>query len=199
VWADVEADEATSDKFDLIDGPEPLETLLAQSCGSSGWALQRGGPRALALARLSSEMAAKRALGPGAVRRVEWKSLAERWRKDGDVVFQCDSARSRKLRVPGVIHDFAVHKKKYRSVGGKRVLIFPECAELKNRALPSGKHLRVMSGAQIIDRAWRFIRDRMRRGANAEAETKLLATRSGGAWAMTGGAGQRIMRDVLTA
>ncbi len=42
---------------------------------------------------------------------------------------------------------------------------------------PSGKHLKAKSGTQIIDRAWRSIKDRVRRSAAAKAGTKLLATR----------------------
>ena len=210
-WADVEADEATFDKLDLTDGPEPLgdpthPVMWEQWLGI----VQRGRPRALTLARLCPEMAKKRAPGPGAVRKVEWKPLAERWLKDRDVVFHTDSARSYKLRVPGVIHDFVVHKKKYKNVGGKKVLIPPRYVELKTHVLPSGKHLKVKSGTQIIDRAWRFIKDRVHRSANAKAGTKLLATKIRSAqydywhkdddmWAKTGEMVQHILRDVLTA
>ncbi|CAK0865877.1 unnamed protein product, partial [Prorocentrum cordatum] len=209
--ADVEVDEAIFDKMDLTDGPEPLgdpthPVMREQWLGIA----QRGKPRTLTLTRLSPEMAEKRAPGPGAARKVEWKPLAERWLKDRDVVFHSDSARSYKLRAPGVIHDFVVHKKKYKNVGGKRALIPPRYVELKTHALPSGKHLKVKSGTQIIDRAWRFIEDRLHRSATAKAGTKLLAAKTRSAqydywhkdddlWAKTGEMVQHIMRDVLMA
>ncbi|CAK0901892.1 unnamed protein product [Prorocentrum cordatum] len=183
VWADVEADEATFDKMDLADGPEPLgdpthPVMWEQWLGI----VQRGKPRTLTLTRLSPEMAEKRAPGPGAARKVERKPLAERWLKGRDVVVHSDSARSYKLRAPGVIHDFVAHKKKYKNVGGKR----------------------------IIDRAWRFIKDRLHRSATAKAGTKLLAAKTRSAqydywhkdddlWAKTGEMVQHIMRDVLMA
>ncbi|CAK0889867.1 unnamed protein product, partial [Prorocentrum cordatum] len=204
IWSNVEqADEATFDNMDLTDGPEPLgdpthPVMWEQWLGI----VQRGEPRALTLTRLSPDMAEKRAPGPGAARRVERGPLAERWLKDRDVVFDSDSARSYKLRAPGAIHDFVVHKKK--------VLVPPRHVELKTHALPSGRHLKVKSGAQIIDRAWRFIKDRLHRSATAKAGTKLLAAKIRSAqydyWhkdddlgAKTGEVVQHIMRDVLMA
>ncbi|CAK0831045.1 unnamed protein product [Prorocentrum cordatum] len=209
VWADVGADEATLDKPDMTDGPEPLgDPTHPVMWGQWLGIVQRGRPRALTLTRLRPEMAEKRAPGPGAARKVDWKPLAQRWLRDRDVVFHADSARSYKLRVPSVIHDFVVHQKKYKKVGGKRVLIPPRHVELQTHVLPSGKHLKVKSGTQIIDRAWRFIKDRLHRSATAEAGTKLLATKIRSAqcdywrkdddtWAKTGEMVQLIMRDVL--
>ncbi|CAK0802076.1 unnamed protein product [Prorocentrum cordatum] len=141
-WADVEADEATFDKLDLTDGPEPLEDPQRSVTWSSGWAFRSA--------------------------------------------------------------------KKYKIVGCKRVLIPPKYVELKTHVLPSGKHLKVKSGAQIIDRAWCSIKDLIHRSANAKAGTKLLATKVRSAqcdcWhkdddmrVKTGEMVQRIMRDLLTA
>ena len=56
--------------------------------------------------------AVKRAPGPGAVRRVEWKPLATKHLRNWRVVFHTDSAKSYKLRVGGVLQDRVVHAKK---------------------------------------------------------------------------------------
>ncbi|CAK0862940.1 unnamed protein product [Prorocentrum cordatum] len=205
VWADVEADEATFDKLDLADGPEPLEdpshlVMRDQWLGN----VQRGRQRALTLTRLGPEMAEKRSPGPGAVRKVKWNPRAERWLQDRDGIFHTDSARSYKLSVPGVIHDFVVHKKKYKIVGGKRVLIPPGYVELKTPALPSGKHFKVKSGVTFQQRP--HAQERQRQGRNQTAchqsplgPIRILAQDD--LWVKTREMVmvQHIMRDLLTA
>ncbi|CAK0847353.1 unnamed protein product [Prorocentrum cordatum] len=192
-WADVEADEATFDKLDLTGGPEPLEDPSRPAMWEQWLGIaQRGRPRALTLARHSPEMAGKRAPGPGAAR-MRWLL------KDRSAIFHTGPARSCKLNAPGVIHDFV-----------KKVLIPPKYVGLTTHVLPSGKHLKVKSGAQFINRTWRFIKNRIHRNANAKAGTNLLATKGRSVqcgywhkdddmWAKTGDMVQHIMRDQLTA
>ena len=78
------------------------------------WAgvVQRGRPETLVLHRLNPKLTSKRAPGPGAMRRVEWKTLGEKLLKNRKVVLHTDSAKSYKLTIKGVIHDRVVHCKK---------------------------------------------------------------------------------------
>ncbi|CAJ1332338.1 unnamed protein product [Effrenium voratum] len=89
-WADVEADETTLDRMDLGNtAPDPKNPVVwEQWCGI----VQRGHPETLVLSRLSPRESAKRAPGPGAIR---------------------------KTRVPGVLHDKVVHGKKRVKVKGQ--------------------------------------------------------------------------------
>ena len=87
-----------------------------------------------------------------------------------------DSARSYRLKVNGVIHDRVVHKKTKAEVRGKTVWLKPKYVELKTHRLPSGKTLKVKTGTQFIDRAWRFIKDRLGMIA-AKPNSRLLMTK----------------------
>eukprot|EP00439_Symbiodinium_sp_Y106_P038644 s6033_g4.t1 len=57
----------------------------------------------------------------GAVRKVEWKPLADKHLKGRAVVFHTDSAKSFQLRVQGIVHDNVVHAKKRVKINGKFV------------------------------------------------------------------------------
>ena len=78
-------------------------------------------PDSLILERLNPPRTYKRAPGPGAVRRVEWKPLADKHLRNRSVIFHTDSAKSYKLRVDGVLHDRVVHAKK-RVLGSLRLM-----------------------------------------------------------------------------
>lgn len=72
-WQDVEADEATFDKLmnDSLVHWEQWAGLVA-----------RGRPESLVLVRLKPPRTTTRAPGPGAIRKVDWKPLADRLLKD---------------------------------------------------------------------------------------------------------------------
>ena len=96
-WADVEADETTFDRMDLGNtAPGPTNPVVwEQWCGI----VQRGHPETLVLSRLSPKLAkelAKRAPGPGAIRKVEWTPLAKKWLQDKKV--SCTLTRPRATR-----------------------------------------------------------------------------------------------------
>eukprot|EP00959_Pyramimonas_sp_CCMP1952_P178991 3741862-Pyramimonas_sp.AAC.1 len=61
------------------------------------------------------------------------------------------------MRATGVVHDNVVHCKKRKKIGGKRVWLKPICSKVVTHKLPGGSAIKVKAGAQIIDRAWRFI------------------------------------------
>eukprot|EP00439_Symbiodinium_sp_Y106_P045370 s1682_g5.t1 len=93
------------------------------------WAgiIQRGRPETLVLCKLQPKITVKRAPGPGAVRKIEWKALGSELLQDRKVILHTDSAKSYKLKLPGV-------------------------------ATPP---LRADRRPQIIDRCWRFLKERV--------------------------------------
>eukprot|EP00439_Symbiodinium_sp_Y106_P029984 s677_g3.t1 len=88
-WQDVEADEATFVKRNIANVLE-FQHLVKSKKGTIMWEqwggiIQRGHPTSLVLRRLTPEVTVLRAPGPGAIRRVEWKALANEFlcdRKD---------------------------------------------------------------------------------------------------------------------
>ena len=65
------------------------------------------------------------------------------------------------MKVEGVLRDRVVHKKTKAEVRGKTVWAKPKYVETKTHKLPGGQTLKVKTGTQVIDRAWRFIKDRL--------------------------------------
>ena len=174
-WTDVEADETTFDKKDvtglleLKDPAKPLE--WEQWCGI----VQRGKPESLILHRLRPEKTEKRAPGPGAIRKVEWQPLAQKWLADRKVILHTDSAKSYTAKVQGVLHDKVVHCKKKVKVRGKWTWQKPTFVKLvKHKDPTTRKVLKVKAGTQIIDRAWRFMKERLQRNQNVKVGSARL-------------------------
>jgi len=90
------------------------------------------------------------------------------------MILHTDSARSYKAKVRGVLHDSVVHQKKRVKVRGKFVWKSPNFVKLVTHKLPCGKKLRVKAGTQIIDRTWRFIKDRLRLNQFTKVGSSLL-------------------------
>ena len=158
-WKDIEADETTFDKKDmsalvtLEDATKPIE--WEQWLG----VVQRGKPETLVLHRLKPPRTVVRSPGPGAVRKIEWRPIAERWPKDRRVILHTDPAKSYRLQLAGVLHDRVVHCKKRVKVRGVWKWLTPRYTKLVTHKLPkSQKTLTVKSGTQIIDRCWSFLK-----------------------------------------
>ena len=81
--------------------------------------MQRGSPDTLVLAKLNPAITVPRAPGPGAMRKVDWKPLANKWLKDRSVILHSDSARSYRMKISGVVHDAVTHKKRRVKRDGK--------------------------------------------------------------------------------
>ena len=102
-WMDVEVDEATFDRH-LV----PLEDAKGQASDTGmkweQWVglVSRGKPESLVLVRLKPQITKRRAPGPGAIRKAEWKPIANRWLQDTCVILHSDSARSYKSKISGV-------------------------------------------------------------------------------------------------
>ena len=172
---DIEADETTFDKKDvsalvtLDDAAKPIE--WEQWLG----VVQRGKPETLVLHRLKPPRTVQRAPGPGAVRKVEWRPFAQRWLQDKKVILHTDSAKSYRLRLPGVLHDRVVHCKKRVKVRGVWKWLVPRYTKIVTHKVPNSKKtLRVKSGTQIIDRCWRFLKDRVTLNQNAKVGSHML-------------------------
>ncbi|CAE6950598.1 unnamed protein product [Symbiodinium sp. CCMP2592] len=179
-WVDVEADEATFDKRDISNCLEfkhliqsPNATIMWEQ-----WAgiVQRGRPETLILYKLQPKITVKRAPGPGAIRRIEWKGLAAKWLMNRKVVLHTDSAKSYKLKVFGVLHDRVVHCKNRVKIQGKWTWRAPHYVRIVKHTLPGGKGktLNVKSGTQIIDRCWRFLKERVRVNQHTKCGSALL-------------------------
>ena len=164
-WADVEADEATFAKK-IVQGQVQWE----QWCGI----VQRGKPGTLVLHRLKPPLAALRAPGPGAVRKVEWKPIAKKWLEGKNVILHTDSAKSYRAQVPGMLHDRIVHKKTRVKVGNKFRWVAPKYVEVQKHRLPGGKVMQVKSGTQIVDRCWRFLKERVTLNQQACVGARML-------------------------
>ena len=81
--------------------------------------VQRGQPETLVLHRLQPKTSAKRAPGPGAIRKQEWSLLANKHLKDRCIILHTDAAKSYKIETRGVLHDNVRHCKKRVKVKGK--------------------------------------------------------------------------------
>ena len=167
-WLDIEVDEATFDKS-LV----PLEDaeITEKRMKWEQWVglVTRGKPESLVLLRLNPQFTTARAPGPGAIRKTEWKPIAKRWLKDTNVVLHSDSARSYKGKISGVLHDAVIHQKKKMKVNGKWVWKLPKYVTMKTHTLPSGKKIKTKAGTQVIDRAWKFLKERVKVNQNSKA------------------------------
>ena len=139
--------------------------------------LIRGKPQTLILTRLTPALSVKRAPGPGAIHKIDWTLLADKHLKDRKIVLHTDSAKSYKTKVPGVVHDSVVHCEKKVIRKGKATWSAPQYVRVVSHKLPGGKVLKVKAGTQHIDRAWRFLKERIRRNQNVRAGTKAIGIR----------------------
>ncbi|CAK0883637.1 unnamed protein product [Prorocentrum cordatum] len=182
-WADVEADEV-----DMAKGEGPNAGPRAQrpiTWEQWGGIVQRGNPRSLVLFRLKPEKAKRRAPGPGPIRKRDWAPAASKWLKNRRVILHTDGARSHKMKVDDVLHDWVVHKKKRVQVGGKRVWLKPAFTKVRYHDVPdenkpSGtKRLWAKRGTQLIDRAWGDLRKAVGKGNAKTVGSVLLRNKAG--------------------
>ena len=178
-WQDVEADEATFDKRDISRSINFKHLLKDKNCPVlwEQWAgiIQRGRPHTLVLRKLTPKLTVKRAPGPGAVRRIEWNGIAEQLLANRKVVLHTDSAKSYRLKLPGVLHDRVIHCKKRVKVKGKMQWQLPKYVQIVSHKVPGTKRtLQVKSGTQIVDRCWKFLKERVQVNQHTKAGSSLL-------------------------
>ena len=127
------------------------------------------------ITRPDPKLTVKRALGPGPIRKMAWKVLANKLLRNGRIVLHTDSAKSYKLQVDGVIHDRVVHCHKRVQVNGTFRWQKLNYVKLVTYKIPhSERTITVKSGTQIVDRAWRFLKDRISLNQNCRAGSKAL-------------------------
>lgn len=81
--------------------------------------------------------------------------------EDKDVILRTDAAKSYKCKIPGVVHDNVVRCKKKVKIHGKWKWQAPNYVRIVAHKVPGQKGLlRCKAGPQVIDRAWRFLKDR---------------------------------------
>ena len=140
--------------------------------------MKRGHPDTLVLHRLKPALAALRAPGPGAIRKTEWTPLARTWLQDKKVILHTDAAKSYRIyrvKVAGVVHDNVVHCKKRIKVKGKWRWQRPTYVRMTSHRLPgTKKRMKVKAGTQTIDRAWRYLKDRIILDQHCRAGSKRL-------------------------
>ena len=166
-WYDVEGDDVDLRSSVIpeeeVDKSDPEKKLRWEQ-----WTglVQRGRPDSLVLKRLNPSNTTTRAPGAGCIRAPEWKRIAHSMLRNRKVILHTDGARSYKLRVPGMLHDHVVHKKKPKTdrkgrvikKNGKTVWLKPFYTCTFKHRLPSGTELQVKGGTQVIDRVWQSLR-----------------------------------------
>ena len=156
-WPDIEADEVDLRKTIK---PEEMGDAEDKDVHWEQWGglVERGNPRSLVLMRLKPAITNRRAPGPGAMRKRDWKPIATKFLKNKQVVLHTDGAKAYKMAIPGVVHDNVVHQKKRVVNGNKVIWKPPNFVKVVQHTLPNGSKLHVKAGTQIVDRAWRHIR-----------------------------------------
>ena len=96
--------------------------------------------------------------GPGAVLKRDWAPIAKKRLEGPRVVLYTDGARTYKLKLRGVLHDQAIHKKKKVMLKGKPTWVNPKYSNVHCHILPDKYHMRVKTCTRIIDRFWQHLR-----------------------------------------
>ena len=207
-WKEVEADEATFDKRTLTPQehhPEDGKTVMWEQWGAI---VQRGCPETLVLTKLNPAMTVPRAPGPGAIRKVDWKPCAQKFLVNRNVILHPDSARSYRMKLPGVLHDAVVHKKRRVKKKGKWVWLKPTFVRISKHKLPDGRKISCKAGTQIVDRAWKFIKERLSRNQHVKSSSLMLTAqirsaqyeywpRKDDLWVCTGKLVAQYMRGII--
>ena len=97
--------------------------------------------------------------------------------QDKRVVFHTDSAKSYKLKMLRVVHDRVVHQKNpVINKSGKTTWLHPKYVKVTLHKLPGGKLFKCNAGTQIIDRRWRYLKERIHANQHARAASATLRT-----------------------
>ena len=181
-WVDVEGDEASFGKADMAridDNVDPSKPVMwEQWCGL----IERGRPDTLILERLQPATTEKRSPGPGPIRKTEWQPIGKKYLEGRNIIFHTDSARSYKARLNKVVHDNVVHCKKKVKVNGKWTWQMPKYVKVTTHTLPgTNKTVKTKAGTQIVDRAWRYIKDRLSLNQSTRPGSRLIRAQIQGA------------------
>ena len=155
-WKDVEADELDLGKGEDPDAsPSYRKPTVWEQWGGI---VERGAPETLVLFRLNPRPTKRRSPGPGPISKRDWTPVGEKWLAGRRVILHTDGARTYKMKLKDVIHDWVVHKKKRVVVGGKQKWVKPHYTKVRYHNIKEEgsrpRKLWVKCGTQIIDRAW---------------------------------------------
>ena len=139
-----------------------------------GAIVQRGAPKTLVLCKLNPARTVPRAPGLGAIRKTDWSPLANKFLTKRNVILHTDSARSYRMKLPGVLHDAVVHKKRRVKVNGKWVEKNPTFVRISKHKLRDGRKVTCKAGTQIVDRARRLIKERLSKNQNIKSSSLSL-------------------------
>ena len=177
-WKDAEADEAVFRK-NIVEVKGEKKAEWVQRAGL----VERGRPESLVLWKTHSSRTVTRAPGPGAIKKTDWKPVADSRLKNRRVILHTDSARSYRMKVDGMLHDAVVHCKKTVVINGKTVIKKPQYVTLKVHTLKDGTKIKCKGGTQIIDRTWRSIREHIGSCPYAPNSPALTARSRSAQWA----------------
>ena len=104
------------------------------------------------------------------MRKRDWKPIANALLKNRSVILHTDGARVYRMKVPGVMHDNVVHKKKKVMVKGKEVWVRPKYVVIKEHWI-NGRLVKVKAGTQIIDRFWQSLRAALKNHSSAKVNS----------------------------
>ena len=152
---DAEADEVDVTKDVDTENPDDQRPVVWEQWGGL---VMRGFPKTLVLNRLNPKKTKLRAPGPGPIRKLDWTPVAKKHIKGKKIVLHTDGARTYKLRINGVIHDQAIHKKKRVIENGVAKWIKPKYSKIVCHEVDNRQKLYVKTGTQIIDRFWGHLR-----------------------------------------
>ena len=117
----------------------------------------------------------KRSTGTWSYQEARGKTLGNKLLHNRRIVLHTDSAKSYKLKIEGVIHDRVVHAKKRVKVDGKFRWLKPHYVKIVKHNVPNtNRTITVKFGMQMIDRAWRFLKDRIIVNQNCRVGSKAL-------------------------
>ena len=163
----MEADEASFDRTNVTKDLAYKDAVKKGKCilwlQWSGM-LARGKPSTLLLSRLNPKLTVKRAPGPGAIHKGALGQEAPRG-PQGGVAYD-------------VVHDAVVRcKKKVQGKGKTTTWTNPQYVRVAHHQLPGGKVLKVKAGTQHIDRAWKFLKERLRLNQHVKAGAQAIRRR----------------------
>ena len=115
---------------------------------------------------------------PGLAPSERWNGrtpLAKKWLQDKKVILRTDSAKSYKTKVPGMLRNKVVHGKKRVKVKGQWKWKAPTYVKFVKHKNPiTKKMMTVKSGTQVVDRAWKYLKERLTINQNAKVGSRVF-------------------------
>ena len=101
--------------------------------------IERGRRESLVLTKLNASITERRSPGPGAIKKVDWEPIAQKYLRNRKIVLHTDRAKSYTSKVQDMVHDSVRHCKKRVKVHGRWVWKNPVYVRLTKHKLPDGR------------------------------------------------------------